>query len=201
MSNEYELRTIQPVTRYSFLVGKHIIYTIGHSNRSIEQFLELLEENKIELLVDVRTFPMSRYNPQFNKEALFLALKHQGISYLHLAALGGRRGKTNKSSHNTAWEHTSFRNYADYAETEPFREGLEELITLAREKRTAYMCAEALWWRCHRRIITDYLLARGWDVRHIMEPGKTQEAELNERAVIHENGTITYPASQESLEL
>lgn len=182
-------------------MGKHIIYTIGHSNRSIEQFLELLEENGIELLVDVRTFPMSRYNPQFNKEALRTSLAHHGIAYTHIAPLGGRRGTSNANSHNTAWEHSSFRSYADYAETEPFRAGLEELISLAKEKRTAYMCAEALWWRCHRRIITDYLLARGWHVKHIMANGKTQEAELNENAVIHKNGTITYPAAQQGLEL
>ena len=183
------------------MAGKRIIFTIGHSNRSIEDFIALLEENKIELLVDVRTFPMSRYNPQFNKEALHQSLKHYSVEYKHLAALGGRRGRSNKTSHNTAWEHVSFRNYADYAETEPFREGLEELILLAREKRTAYMCSEAVWWRCHRRIITDYLLARGWTVRHIMAPGKVQEAEMNDNAVVSDAGTISYPAAQGSLNL
>ncbi len=181
--------------------GHRTIYTIGHSTREIEDFIDLLEENGIELLVDVRTFPMSRYNPQFNKEALFISLKHHGITYLHLAKLGGRRGKTSKFSHNTAWEHSSFRNYADYAETEPFREGLEELIALARKSRTCYMCSEAVWWRCHRRIITDYLLARGWNVHHIMAPGKVQDAEMNENAVVQEDGRIIYPAAQGSLKL
>jgi uncharacterized protein (DUF488 family) len=180
---------------------RRIIYTIGHSTRTIEDFIDLLQENGIELLVDVRTFPMSRYNPQFNKEALLTSLKHHEISYLHLAKLGGRRGKMSKSSHNTAWEHSSFRNYADYAETEPFREGLEELIALACKSRTCYMCSEAVWWRCHRRIITDYMLARGWNVRHIMAPGKVQEAEMNENAVVNEDGRITYPAAQGNLNL
>ena len=180
---------------------KRNIYSIGHSTRTIEDFIDLLNENGIELLVDVRTFPMSRYNPQFNKETLTSSLKHHGISYLHLAKLGGRRGKTSTSSHNTAWEHSSFRNYADYAETEPFREGLEELIALARKSRTCYMCSEAVWWRCHRRIITDYLLSRGWNVWHIMACGKLQEAELNENAVVSEDGKITYPAAQENLNL
>lgn len=182
-------------------MAKRIIYTIGHSTRAIEDFMDLLQENGIELLVDVRTFPMSRYNPQFNREALSASLQHHGISYLHLAKLGGRRGTASKSSHNTAWEHSSFRNYADYAETEPFREGLEEMIALARESRTAYMCSEAVWWRCHRRIITDYLLARGWKVRHIMAPGKVQDAEMNENAVVGEDGNIAYPAAQGNLNL
>jgi uncharacterized protein (DUF488 family) len=180
---------------------KRTIYSIGHSNRTIDAFLELLIENEIEVLVDVRTFPMSRYNPQFNKSALENSLRHHGIEYLHLAALGGRRGKSNKNSHNDAWEHASFRNYADFAETEPFREGLNELIELAKGKRTAYMCSEAVWWRCHRRIITDYLLTRGWQVLHIMAKGKTPEAELNANAKPQSNGTIIYPAAQSCLEL
>ncbi len=181
--------------------GHRIIYTIGHSTRTLEEFIDLLEEHGIELLVDVRSIPMSRHNPQFNKDVLPNAIKRHGIAYIHLAALGGRRGKSNSNSHNTAWEHSSFRNYADYAETEDFQKGLEELISLAREKRACYMCAEAVWWRCHRRIITDYLLARGWKVRHIMAPGKLQEAEMNEDARIQPDGRITYPAAQGNLAL
>ena len=181
--------------------GHRIIFTIGHSTRTIDEFVGLLVENEIELLADVRTIPMSRHNPQFNKGVLPTSLMHYGIAYTHLAALGGRRGRSNKNSHNTAWEHSSFRNYADYAETESFQKGLEELISLAREKRTCYMCAEAVWWRCHRRIITDYMLARGWRVRHIMAPGKVQEAEMNENAIVQEDGRIVYPASQRSLNL
>ncbi len=183
------------------MAGKRIIYTIGHSNRTIEAFVDLLEEHKIELLVDVRSIPRSAHNPQFNSDVLPTSLTQNGIAYTHIVSLGGRRGTSNIHSRNTAWEHSSFRNYADYAETEPFRAGLEELMALAKEKRTAYMCAEAVWWRCHRRIITDYLLARGWNVVHIMGQDKTQEAEMNENAVVHEDGGITYPASQQSLSL
>jgi uncharacterized protein (DUF488 family) len=183
--------------------GKHIVYTIGHSNRPIDDFIELLEENGIELLVDVRTVPRSRVNPQFNKDELPGTLKRCGIDYLHMPSLGGLRNhlKGAPASHNTAWENASFRNYADYAETEAFREGLEELIAHARKQRTCYMCSEAVWWRCHRRIITDYMLARGMKVLHIMAPGKVTEAEMNENAVLHEDGTITYPGDQQELEL
>ena len=182
---------------------EHIIYTIGHSNRSIEEFITLLEENKIELLADVRTIPRSRYNPQFNKETLPETLGTHGIGYVHLPALGGLRNKGTHSvaSKNTAWENASFRNYADYADMEPFRVGLEELMSLAKERHTCYMCAEAVWWRCHRRIITDYLIARGWNVRHIMGAGKIDNAKINESAIVHADGRITYPASQESLNL
>jgi uncharacterized protein (DUF488 family) len=183
--------------------GKRNIYTIGHSNRPIEEFIELLEENSIELLADVRTVPRSRANPQFNKENLPRSLKPHGIEYIHLPALGGLRNRAKGAppSHNTEWENSSFRNYADYAETEAFREGQDQLISLARKQRTCYMCSEAVWWRCHRRIITDYMLARGMHVLHIMAPGKVTEAEMNEHAIPHEDGRITYPADQQELEL
>lgn len=183
--------------------GKKEVLTIGHSNRPIEEFLALLEENKIELLADVRTIPRSRTNPQFNKELLPQSLKGHGIDYIHIPKLGGLRGKQKgqSTSPNTFWENASFRNYADYGVTEAFREGLGELIGLALEKRTAYMCSEAVWWRCHRRIITDYMLARGFTVRHIMAPGKTVDAEMNEKAVLRKDGVIEYPADQQELEL
>ncbi len=179
------------------------IFTIGHSNRPLEAFLELLEENEIELLVDVRTVPRSRHNPQFNKENLSRSLPRRGIEYIHIPALGGLRShkKSDMPSKNTAWENASFRNYADYAETKSFREGLAELAELARKKRTCYMCAEAVWWRCHRRIITDYLLSKGWHVKHIMAPGKTDDAEMNENAKLQKDGRIIYPAAQEAMEL
>ncbi|MDP4199284.1 MAG: DUF488 domain-containing protein [Bacteroidota bacterium] len=182
--------------------GKRIVYSVGHSNRPIEEFVSLLEENEIELLADVRTVPRSRTNPQFNRETLPGTLKKHGIEYIHLAALGGLRGhrKDQPASRNTYWENASFRNYADYAETAGFREGLDELIHLARAKRTAFMCAEALWWRCHRRIITDYLLAGGFVVRHIMGTGKVEVAKLNEHAAILKNGSIEYPGDQRELE-
>jgi uncharacterized protein (DUF488 family) len=183
--------------------GERIIYTIGHSNRTIEEFIDLLEENKIELLADVRTVPRSSHNPQFNKESLPKTLRLHEINYIHLASLGGLRGKGKNStpSNNSAWENASFRNYADYAETEAFHAGLVELIQFARKSRTCYMCAEALWWRCHRRIITDYLLAFGWKVRHIMSPGKAEEAEMNENSLVNNDGRITYPAAQGSFDL
>ncbi len=183
--------------------GYRTIYTIGHSNRSLEEFVELLVENEIELLADVRTVPRSRHNPQFNKENLSRSLPRHGIEYMHLASLGGLRShkKSDAPSHNTAWENASFRNYADYAETEPFREGLAELSTRARKKRTCYMCAEAVWWRCHRRIITDYMLNAGWKVLHIMAPGKVTEAEMNEMARPQNDGRIIYPAAQGDLAL
>jgi uncharacterized protein (DUF488 family) len=182
--------------------GKRIVYTIGHSTRLIEEFIALLDENDIEVLVDVRSIPMSRTFPQFNKENLLRSLKKARIEYHHMPKLGGRRGKQKQviEPHNAAWQNSAFRNYADYAETNPdFQEGLEELITIAHAKRTAYMCSEAVWWRCHRRILTDYMLARGFTVRHIMAPGKVTDAELNEDAVVHEDGRITYPGKEPTL--
>jgi uncharacterized protein (DUF488 family) len=177
------------------------IFSIGHSNRSFEEFTELLVENHIELLADIRTIPMSRANPQFNKDTFPKSLTPYNIDYLHLPSLGGRRAKSDKNSPNTFWEHSSFRNYSDYAMTEPFRDGLRELKQLASEKRTAYMCSEAVWWRCHRRIVTDYLLTQSWRVFHIMSPGKTTEAELNDHAELQPDGTIIYVADQQQLEL
>lgn len=185
------------------MAGRRIVFTIGHSNRAFEKFVALLAENGIELLVDVRTVPRSRANPQFNKETLPRSLKAHGIEYIHLPALGGLRSrkKSDKPSRNTFWDNASFRNYADYAESEQFCVGLDELIRLAREKRTAYMCSEAVWWRCHRRIITDYMLAHGWKVRHIMAPGKADDAEMNDHATRQADGTIRYVADQQELKL
>src|ERR1041385_3203719 len=177
------------------------IFSIGHSNRSFAEFAELLVENEIELLSDIRTIPMSRANPQFNKDTFPESLAPFGIAYVHLPKLGGRRGKSDVNSPNTFWEHSSFRNYADYAMTEPFREGLSELKELAAQKRIAYMCAEAVWWRCHRRIVTDYLLSQKWKVLHIMLPGKSTEAEINDHAELQQDGTIIYIADQQQLDL
>jgi len=144
---------------------------------------------------------MSRANPQFNKDTFPKSLEPYGIAYAHLPKLGGRRGKSDKNSPNTFWEHSSFRNYADYAMTEPFREGLEELKAITTEKRTAYMCSEAVWWRCHRRIVTDYLLSQSWTVLHIMSPCKTTKAEINDHAELQSDGTIIYVADQQQLDL
>jgi len=153
-----------------------------------------LREAEVERLVDVRSVPRSRANPQFNTGALPGPLAAAGIRYTHLAALGGlrHRPKGAPPSPNTLWRSTAFRNYADYAMTEPFRAGLDELCALARDERCAIMCAEAVWWRCHRRIVADYLLARGVAVAHIMGPGKHDPASLTPGARPSCGGTILY---------
>lgn len=173
-------------------------FTIGHSNRGLDGFIDLLAESKIERVIDVRTFPRSRSNPQFNIDALPAALKEHGIAYEHLAALGGRRG----SAHDTIptringhWEHQSFHNYADYALSPEFRHGLGHLIAEGEHQRCAVMCSEAVWWRCHRRIISDYLLSRGETVLHILGPGKVDPAVPNAGAEFHADGRITYPGA------
>ena len=150
------------------------IWTIGHSTRSLDEFISLLADEGIELLVDIRSFPGSRRYPHFNKEALSLSLPNANIQYLHLPELGGRR-KANPDSKNTAWRQAAFRGYADYMETDAFKDAIVKLEKLAIEKRTAYMCSEAVWWRCHRSMVSDYLKVRGWEVIHIMGEGKTME--------------------------
>jgi uncharacterized protein (DUF488 family) len=145
------------------------IWTIGHSTRSIEDFISLLKKNEIKLLADVRCWPGSKRYPQFNREALAESLDAHGIRYEHFPELGGRR-KPNADSRNTAWRNASFRGYADYMETEEFHKGVERLLGLAHEVEPAgIMCAEAVWWRCHRSLISDYLKARGIDVMHILD--------------------------------
>jgi uncharacterized protein (DUF488 family) len=177
------------------------VFTIGHSTRSIDELIALLREAGVDLLVDVRTVPRSRFNPQFNTDALPAPLAAAGIGYRHLAALGGLRHhpKGAPPSPNGAWRSEPFRNYADYALTPPFRTGLDELLALSRDHAPAIMCAEAVWWRCHRRIVADYLLTAGEDVRHIMEHGKTEPASLTPGAVPRSDGTILYPAAQGEL--
>jgi uncharacterized protein (DUF488 family) len=173
------------------------IYTIGHSTRSVPELVGLLRQVSIDLLVDVRSVPRSRTNPQFNADALPAPLAAAGIGYRHLPALGGLRGRRKQAppSPNTMWLSDAFRNYADYAATEQFRSGLDELIGLAGGRYCAIMCAEAVWWRCHRRIIADYLLIRGLAVVHIMGPGKTAAATLTPGARPLADGTILYPGS------
>lgn len=150
------------------------IWTIGHSTRNIDVFISLLEENGIKVLVDVRSLPGSKRYPQFNKEALAESLNAHGIRYEHFPELGGRR-KPLPDSCNSAWRNASFRGYADYMETEEFRKGIERLLDLAREAGpAAIMCAEAVWWRCHRSLISDYLKARGIDVMHILDANKVE---------------------------
>jgi uncharacterized protein (DUF488 family) len=171
------------------------IFTIGHSTRSLAEFAALLRQVHVTLLVDVRSMPRSRTTPQFNGDALPVALAVDGIGYRHLRALGGRRPhrKGAPSSLNLYWRVVAFRNYADYAETDQFRAGLYELRALAREARCAIMCAEAVWWRCHRRIIADYLLAAGTPVEHIMGLGKLVPATLTPGVRIMPDETLRYP--------
>lgn len=172
-------------------------FTIGHSNRSLEAFADLLREARVELLVDIRKMPMSRANPQFNGDALPGALRPFQIAYQHIAALGGLRGKAEAlpAEINGFWKNRSFHNYADYALSERFRAGLAQLVEAGRERRTAIMCAEAVWWRCHRRIVADYLIAGGQTVCHIMGPGRIEPARLTVGAQIRPDGTIRYPAA------
>ena len=179
------------------------IFTIGHSTRTIVEFVSLLRQVAVDRLIDVRSVPRSRTNPQFNADILPEALAEAGISYHHLSALGGLRHRTKGAtpSRNTLWRVAAFRNYADYAATDAFRVGLDELRTLARDSCCAIMCAEAVWWRCHRRIIADYLLAGGADVVHIMDKGKLEPARLTEGAVPRPDGTVLYAADQGRLEL
>lgn len=149
------------------------VWTIGHSTRSVDDFIEALASEKIDALIDVRRFPVSRRYPHFNKDELAQSLAAAGITYLHLPELGGRRS-TRKDSYNTGLRNASFRGYADYMETDSFREGIERLLELASARRTAIMCAEALWWRCHRSLISDYLISNGIEVIHIAAAGKTE---------------------------
>jgi uncharacterized protein (DUF488 family) len=144
------------------------IWTIGHSTRSIEEFLDALKSFRIEALVDVRSFPGSRRYPQFGSERLKASLREVGIRYEHFPELGGRR-RARPDSHNLAWRNESFRGYADYMEAEAFKQGIDRLIKLARAHRTAIMCAEAVWWRCHRGLISDFLKVKGIEVCHIID--------------------------------
>jgi uncharacterized protein (DUF488 family) len=164
------------------------------------EFVALLREAAVDLLIDVRSIPRSRTNPQYNADALPEALVDAGITYRHLAALGGLRHRTKGAmpSPNTLWRVAAFRNYADYATTDAFRAGLNELRALARDHRCAIMCAEAVWWRCHRRIIADYLLAEGIPVAHIMGPNKIDPAKLTPGARSLPDGTLVYPAAEEA---
>lgn len=150
------------------------IWTIGHSTHTLEEFTGILLSEKIELVADIRSFPGSRKFPHFNREALEISLPEKNIGYIHLARLGGRR-KINPDSTNTNWHHPAFRAYADYMETDSFCDGIRELENLAKEKRTAFMCSEVLWWRCHRSMVSDWLKLHGWTVLHIMGRGKIQE--------------------------
>jgi len=155
-------------------MGKELsLWTIGHSTLLIEHFINRLKSFEIELLADVRSYPGSRRYPHFNKEKLSASLADAAIRYEHLPELGGRR-RARPDSLNIAWRNESFRGYADYMETGKFREGIERLLDLAAQQRLAIMCSEAVWWRCHRSLISDYLKVKGIEVNHIMSIGKAE---------------------------
>jgi uncharacterized protein (DUF488 family) len=196
------------------------IWTIGHSTRTIEEFISLLKENEINLLADVRAWPGSKQYPHFNKDALAKSLSAQGISYEHFPELGGKR-KTKPDSRNTGWRNASFRGYADYMETEQFQKGIERLLAFTRNDGppqdgfavanlgsrrnecdgweavtpwpTAIMCAEAVWWHCHRSLVADYLKARGVEVLHILNVNKVDPHPYTPVARIV-NGKLSYAA-------
>ncbi|MGE5519501.1 MAG: DUF488 family protein [Candidatus Dadabacteria bacterium] len=166
------------------------IWTIGHSNHSLEEFIQLLMTYKISTLVDIRSLPGSRKFPHFNKEELSVSLPRHGIKYIHLLSLGGRR-KVDPHSVNIGWRHPAFRGYADYMQTAEFKEGIEELKRIASTERTAYMCSEAVWWSCHRSLVSDYLKLQGWEVLHIMSNTKVVEHPYTKPARII-NGQLNY---------
>ena len=172
-----------------------IVWTIGHSTRTLEKLIEMRHSFKIEMLADIRSYPGSRRYPQFNKESLEVSLPENNIQYVHLKKLGGRR-KVNPDSKNTAWRHVAFRGYADYMETEDFKEGIQELEKISLQQRTAFMCSEAVWWRCHRSMVSDYLKAHGWKVMHIMDVSKEEEHPYTAPAKVV-NGELTYKANAE----
>lgn len=171
------------------------IFTIGHSTRSLEEFVELLTSNAVTQVLDVRKLPGSSKYPQFNEDALRLSLKELDIALIRFESLTGRRPVSQDVPFevNGWWENRSFHNYADHALSKEFRDALEEVRREHATQRTALMCAEAVWWRCHRRIISDHLLARGDDVVHILGKGQIKRAELSAGAVIHNDHAVTYP--------
>ena len=168
------------------------VYTIGHSTHPIEEFIELLEKYKVKQLVDIRTVPGSRHNPQFGQKALEKSMKDAGIDYVYMKNLGGLRPKV-KESVNMGWRNQSFRNYADYMQTDEFREGVEELIDRAQDKTSAIMCAEAVPWRCHRSLVGDALLVRDAEVRDIMSLTSAPEHKMTKFAKV-DGKKITYPS-------
>ena len=168
-----------------------IVFSIGHSTRTKEEFISLLKAYNIAEAVDIRTLPRSRHNPQFDRESLQATLKDANIDYVHMAGLGGLR-HAKRDSPNMGWRNASFRGFADYMQTQEFEEALQALIHLAVEKRIALMCAEAVPWRCHRSLIADALLIRGIRVEHIMSLTRSQTHKLTAFAEV-EGTRITYP--------
>ncbi len=166
------------------------VWTIGHSTHPIDEFIEWLRSFQIELVADIRSYPGSRRYPQFNIESLRVTLPENGIEYIHLKELGGRRKALNDSK-NTGWRLAAFRGYADYMETDEFKKAITEFEQIATRSRTAFMCAESLWWSCHRSLVSDYLKLAGWKVIHIMGAGKSMEHPYTKPARIIE-GKLSY---------
>lgn len=175
------------------------VYTIGHSTRTIDEFIRLLRENDIQLLIDVRRFPGSKRHPQFNKSNLERSLNNANIDYLHMEVLGGRRGKPKKNSKNDGWTNSGFQAYADYINTTEAREAINKLIEYARQTTYALMCAEAVYWRCHRQLIADVLVARDLSVQHILGPKQVNKHRIKDMARILEDGQVIYPSKQQTL--
>lgn len=172
------------------------VWTIGHSTRELDEFIDLLKENDIEALCDVRSYPGSRKFPQFNAENLAESIPAAGVEYIPIKQLGGRR-KVRKDSPHTVWRNEAFRGYADYMDTEDFRKGIEDLLAVAGKKRTAIMCSEAVWWRCHRSMISDYLKSIGVTVIHIMAHGKSEQHPYTSAASVID-GKLQYGAGSEN---
>lgn len=172
------------------------VFTIGHSTRPANVFVDLLRAHSVRMVVDVRRYPGSRRNPQYNRETLSGILAAAGLEYVHVPALGGRRGAPDPDSPNTAWRVPGFRAYADRMADETWQEALAALETRALAETVAYMCAEAVPWRCHRRLISDALTARGWEVRHILERGRADRHRMHPAARILSDGRIVYPGPE-----
>lgn len=172
------------------------IHTVGHSTRTAEELVALLRGSEVDLLVDVRRFPASRRHPWFNRDALKKTLAEAGIDYRHEEDLGGRRGKPRPDSPNGGWRNPGFQAYADHMDSEEARAALVRLLEEARERRQAIMCAEIVPWRCHRRIVSDHLVAAGARVVHIVEPGSVQDHELDGLARVRDDGRVIYPPEE-----
>jgi uncharacterized protein (DUF488 family) len=185
------------MARHSRNPGTDVIFTVGHSTHALDAFVALLGGAGVKVVADVRRYPGSRRSPWFAREALAASLAGEGIEYVHLESLGGRRSVV-PGSPNGGWDNAAFQAYADHMATPVFAAGLAKLEALAQRRATAVMCAEAPWWRCHRRLVADALVVRGWTVRHIGPDGRQTDHELTDFAVV-EHGTLIYPPVQTEL--
>lgn len=191
----------RPAACQRTLMSTAPFFSIGHSTRTLEDFVAILHEAGVRGIADVRRFPASRRHPHFNRENLEISLPEAGIAYRHFPVLGGRRGKSDPRSPNGWWEIEAFRNYADHALTPEFRRALAELRAYGHAQPVAVMCAEAVWWRCHRRLVVDNLLAAGDAVTHLLDLRKHEPAQLTEGARVQADGRILYPPEADQLAL